>query len=104
MVHINMAAVRPKMQDQGVLAATAWMGDYYLGIAHYWVPVPGKKDGRKYTHFFYRMEAEPPFRILQVGLGLGDLEGCREARGNRQGCYYLARAHNWVSVSGNKDK
>jgi hypothetical protein len=28
------------------------------------------KDGRSYHHFLIKVEAEPPFRVLQVGLVL----------------------------------
>lgn len=40
---------------------------YYLGVLHFWRPT-NHKDGRSYHHYLYKMEAEPPFRALQVRL------------------------------------
>lgn len=45
-----------------LLAAT---GDYLLGIAHFWVRVPGL-SAPVYHHFLVKIEAQPPFRVLQV--------------------------------------
>jgi hypothetical protein len=38
-----------------------------LGVAHYWLSSGTNKDGRSYHHFLIKVEAQPPFRVLQVG-------------------------------------
>jgi hypothetical protein len=37
---------------------------FYLGVAHYWEP--SGKDGRAYKHFLIKVDAQPPFKVMQV--------------------------------------
>lgn len=41
---------------------------YYLGVAHFFETSKDSrgKDSRTYRHFLIKVEAQPPFKILQV--------------------------------------
>lgn len=60
-VFVNAKALRSNPATQ---AATANMTNHYLGVLHFWVPVP--PSGRQYKHYLYRMAPEPPFQVTQV--------------------------------------
>lgn len=61
-----MIRVDPNTYGSTPGASSSSRPGYYLGVAHYWQQVKGSKDGRSYKHLFIKMEAEPPFKVLQV--------------------------------------
>eukprot|EP00878_Enallax_costatus_P006535 GHUV01006852.1.p1 GENE.GHUV01006852.1~~GHUV01006852.1.p1 ORF type:complete len:812 (+),score=281.02 GHUV01006852.1:993-3428(+) len=69
LIYIDYPKYLTTIQDPGIQAATINQQPYYLGVAHYWLPV-GKGDGRTYHHYLIRVEGRPPFRVLQVSAEL----------------------------------
>jgi len=68
--------------DPAVLAAStagragdAGSQGYYLGVAHFHEPSEGSrgKDGKTYRHFLIKVEAQPPFKVLQVCQRIAEL-------------------------------
>lgn len=65
LVYVDYHKYLTSLNSPWIQAATVHQGPHYLGVGHYWLPVGGG-DGRTYHHYLIKMEAAPPFRILQV--------------------------------------